>query len=285
MANAQLLTYLEELGPRRADGTLSVQNPDDGQEGSIGFSGGVIVTASTKSLKDLNAVFAMLAWENASVLWFENQALPFLSCEIQPDLVIFEFVQLEMEYGSSQDVLLYLDTLTEVEVPKRRKTIRLPDLTNFSVFMQLESDPTGKSDFELREGTLLMGKGSDCDIIVSDESVSRRHCQMALVDRTITLTDLGSTNGTYVNDVLVHQEFIVPGDKISLGSSHFQVVARMKRNLSQSEMPASKPIVPASMNTMKLPKNTQALHWDNLGSKKVDDKDDKSLFKRFLGKK
>lgn len=284
MANAQLLNYLEQLSPRKANGTLNVQNPDSGDEGSIGISNGIIVAASTPRYKDRNAVACMLAWENASVLWFEDQTTPILSCELDIDLAIFEFVQLEIEHGSSAAVLIYLDSLAPETSIKKRRTIRLPDLTNFSIYLQMENDTTGQSDFELREGTLLIGKGKDCDIVLTDASVSRRHCQAALIDRTITLTDLGSTNGTYVNDQLIHQEFIVPGDKITVGSTYFLVAARMRRNLTKPVIVASKPTEPKNFNTMKIPKNTQALHWQNLNDKKTEVKPEKSLIKRFLSK-
>lgn len=284
MANAQLLTYLEELGPRKANGIFNLQNPSNGDEGTLGISNGSIVAASTSRFKESNAVICMLAWENASVLWFENQTNAVLNCELDIDLAIFEFVQLEIEHGSSAAVLTYLDSIIPEVSLKKRRTIRLPDLSNFSIYLQLESDSTGQSDFELREGTLLIGKGKDCDIVLTDASVSRRHCQAALIDRTITLTDLGSTNGTYVNDQLIHQEFVIPGDKITVGSAQFLVAARMRRNLSPTVPKVVKSAEPKNFSTMKIPKNTQALHWQNLGDKKTEIKPDKSLIKRFLGK-
>lgn len=287
MANAQLLAYLEQFGPQRAKGILSVQDPVSGEEGSICLAGGVIVAAATSRLKDLTAVFAMMAWEEASVLWSEGQSPPLLSCDIHPDLAIFEFVQLEMEHGSSQAVLSHVNSMIEDQLPKKRKTIRLPDLSNFSIHLQMDDDESGNSDFELREGNQLIGKGSDCDIIIAHSSISRRHCQAALVDRTITLTDLGSTNGTYVNNQLIHQEFVVPGDKVSLGSVHFTVAARLRRNLSNDVMPTSTPIFPQNTTTMKVPKNSKAVHWQNLAgdaSKDKKEKPDKSLIRRFLKK-
>jgi pSer/pThr/pTyr-binding forkhead associated (FHA) protein len=287
MANVQLLSYLEQFGPQRAKGTLSVQDPSSGEEGSICLSGGIIVMAATSRLKDLPAVLTMMAWEHASVLWLEGQSPPALSCDIQPDLAIFEFVQLEMEYGSAKAVLDHILSTVENERPKKRKTIRLPDLSNFSIHLQMEDDPSGNSDFELREGTQLIGKGSDCDIIIAHSTISRRHCQVALVDRTITLADLGSTNGTYVNGQLIHQEFVVPGDKVTLGSVPFLVAARLRRNLSHDTMPTSVAVTPQNSNTIKIPKNSKAVHWQNLGAeadKEKKNKPDKSLIRRFLKK-
>lgn len=287
MANAVLLTYLEQFGPQRANGILSIQDPLSGEDGSICIANGVIVSAGTYKLKDLNAVFAMMAWEDASVLWMEGMSPPLLSCNIQPDLAIFEFVQLEMEHGSARAVLSYVSSVTEDHSPKKRKTIRLPDLSNFSIHLQVDTDSQENFDFELREGNQLIGKGSDCDIIIAHSSISRRHCQAALVDRTITFTDLGSTNGTYVNGQLIHQEFVVPGDKVSLGSVHFTVAARLRRNLSNDVMPTSVPVTPQNSATMKIPKKSKAVHWQNLAGDSSNDKKekpDKSIIRRFLKK-
>ncbi|NJK91591.1 MAG: FHA domain-containing protein [Blastochloris sp.] len=286
MANVELLAHLEQLGPKRAKGILSVQNPETGEEGSICLTEGMIVAAMTSKFKDLNAVMAMIAWDQASCLWLEGQSPPMLSCSIATDLAVFEFVQMEMEHGDTQGVLAFLeDQAEQPQATKKRKTIRLPDLSNFSIFLQMQDDGSGQNDFELREGTVLIGKGADCDIILAHSTISRRHCQLTLVDRTITLTDLGSTNGSFVNGQIVHQEFVVPGDKVTLGSVEFLVAARLRRNLSKSEMPVSAPVAPQNSATMRIPKNTKAVHWNNLKDSPAPAKPEKSLIKRFLNKK
>jgi serine phosphatase RsbU (regulator of sigma subunit) len=52
----------------------------------------------------------------------------------------------------------------------------------------------------LKRGRYTIGRSHECDLIVEDDSVSRRHAQIEIVDeQTISLTDLGSHNGTTVN--------------------------------------------------------------------------------------
>src|SRR5438132_11108158 len=46
---------------------------------------------------------------------------------------------------------------------------------------------------------LVLGRGDDVDVIVADDSVSRRHAKLRVVDG-ITLEDLGSSNGTFHGD-------------------------------------------------------------------------------------
>ena len=47
--------------------------------------------------------------------------------------------------------------------------------------------------------TVVIGRSSDCDIVVGDPNVSRRHAEVRRVGRGFSLVDLGSTNGTEVN--------------------------------------------------------------------------------------
>ncbi len=50
--------------------------------------------------------------------------------------------------------------------------------------------------------TITFGTDSDCDIIVSDEYVSNKHCQAIVYDNgRVTIEDLGSTNGTWIREV------------------------------------------------------------------------------------
>ena len=50
-------------------------------------------------------------------------------------------------------------------------------------------------------------------MVLDDRDVSRRHARLEIVDNQLVLTDLGSTNGTYVNDVRVTRRVLAPGDR------------------------------------------------------------------------
>ena len=52
---------------------------------------------------------------------------------------------------------------------------------------------------ELAGGLVLIGRGSDCQLILDDDYVSTRHARIVVADTGIYIEDLGSTNGTYVN--------------------------------------------------------------------------------------
>ncbi|GAB4057170.1 FHA domain-containing protein [Catellatospora paridis] len=55
-------------------------------------------------------------------------------------------------------------------------------------------------------------------VALDDPGISRRHARLELIDEYLVLTDLGSTNGTYVNDQrLTRRQALVPGDRIRIG--------------------------------------------------------------------
>ena len=54
-------------------------------------------------------------------------------------------------------------------------------------------------------------------VALDDRNVSRRHARIEIVDDDLVITDLGSTNGTFVNDERVTRRVLVPGDKMRIG--------------------------------------------------------------------
>jgi diguanylate cyclase (GGDEF)-like protein len=63
----------------------------------------------------------------------------------------------------------------------------------------------------------VLGRSSKCDVQVDQESVSRNHCRVSFNGKHYTIRDLGSTNGTYVNDELIDEVNLRDGDQIKVG--------------------------------------------------------------------
>ena len=61
-------------------------------------------------------------------------------------------------------------------------------------------DPVRGSLFVLRRGENIIGRLEECDIPVLDGSVSRQHARLVFAKDRLTVTDLGSSNGTFVDD-------------------------------------------------------------------------------------
>jgi hypothetical protein len=66
---------------------------------------------------------------------------------------------------------------------------------------------------------LVIGRGADTDLRLTDTGVSRRHAELRIDDDAVTLVDLSSTNGTSVNGQRVDQAVLHDGDRIAIGAS------------------------------------------------------------------
>ncbi|UFU03109.1 DUF3662 domain-containing protein [Ruania suaedae] len=63
----------------------------------------------------------------------------------------------------------------------------------------------------------VVGRGSEADIIVDDTGVSRRHLEIRITSEGVVASDLGSTNGTYVEGHHVDAATLVDGNTLTIG--------------------------------------------------------------------
>jgi hypothetical protein len=69
---------------------------------------------------------------------------------------------------------------------------------------------------------LLIGRSPDCDLVVHDPSVSKHHATVQWDGQGAVLEELGSVNGTYVNNHRMKDRWTLrDGDQLSFGDSHF----------------------------------------------------------------
>jgi hypothetical protein len=77
----------------------------------------------------------------------------------------------------------------------------------------------GERTVTLGSPTVTIGRLADCDVVLTDKGASRKHAQLRLRDRTWTITDLGSTNGTRLNGQTIQSRDLTHGDRITIGST------------------------------------------------------------------
>jgi hypothetical protein len=78
-------------------------------------------------------------------------------------------------------------------------------------------------DWTGRQDELLVGRHSNCDVVLSHPGVSRRHARLLFRDGSWVLQDLASTNGTRVNGERVGRCVLRPGDRLILGEEHLTI--------------------------------------------------------------
>lgn len=84
----------------------------------------------------------------------------------------------------------------------------------------LDGPQTGEL-FQLK-GRAVVGTAADCDAIMKDPSISGRHAEFMSTSQGFRVNDLGSTNGTYVNDKRVTNSDLIDNDNVRLGRVNFK---------------------------------------------------------------
>ncbi|MBI5106716.1 MAG: FHA domain-containing protein [Solirubrobacterales bacterium] len=81
-------------------------------------------------------------------------------------------------------------------------------------------------EYEIGEGA-IMGRGDQAEIRLEDPFASSRHARLVRQGGIIVLEDLGSTNGTYLNEELLNgPQPLHPGDRVRIGDSEFTYLDR-----------------------------------------------------------
>jgi hypothetical protein len=86
------------------------------------------------------------------------------------------------------------------------------------VRLRIEGSPHGLQEILLKPGLNRLGRIEDNDFQISDDSVSSHHCQIELKDGVITVWDLNSTNGTFLDGQPIQQAVLHPGQVLCLGT-------------------------------------------------------------------
>ncbi|HET6344168.1 MAG TPA: FHA domain-containing protein, partial [Myxococcota bacterium] len=75
----------------------------------------------------------------------------------------------------------------------------------------------------LSTGTIEVGRGLQCAIVIDDASISRRHAAVHVTQDGVSVEDFGSSNGTWVNGKRVERQALKVGDEVKFGSVVFKL--------------------------------------------------------------
>jgi pSer/pThr/pTyr-binding forkhead associated (FHA) protein len=74
-------------------------------------------------------------------------------------------------------------------------------------------------------GPVVIGRAAECDISVPADEMSRRHALLRATVEGLSVEDLGSSNGTFINNKRIQQGFLRPNDELRLDAVRFILVA------------------------------------------------------------
>ncbi|MFH0903518.1 MAG: FHA domain-containing protein, partial [Pseudomonadota bacterium] len=103
----------------------------------------------------------------------------------------------------------------------------LPCIDDSSRRCLLVFEPAGTRAIDLpASGRLVIGRAEDANIVLADESVSRRHAELVILGSAAMVTDLGSRNGTWVGGKRIHApQHVKPSDAIRIGATSLMIGA------------------------------------------------------------
>lgn len=106
--------------------------------------------------------------------------------------------------------------------------------------LQVVRGRSASTTLKLADGVTSIGRHDDCLIRIKSAQVSRRHCEVFEASDKLTIRDLGSSNGTFVNGKKVSgQQVLKPGDELTVGAVTLRV-AKIGQSVAPPS-PASKP--------------------------------------------
>ena len=87
----------------------------------------------------------------------------------------------------------------------------------------VEGENKGK-EYILVLGDTILGRSKEANIVIDSGKISKKHCCLSWKKEQLSIKDLKSSNGIFVNGTKVEQSDLTHGDRIVIGDSVFVVV-------------------------------------------------------------
>jgi pSer/pThr/pTyr-binding forkhead associated (FHA) protein len=116
-----------------------------------------------------------------------------------------------------------------------------------------------RKEIPLTGSAMIVGRKEEADIRIPVGEVSRAHCQIEVNGAKVVIRDLGSSNGTYVNDLKVTQAVLKAGDRLRIGPVTFTLTVDGQPAITKPPAeappaaPAPAPAAKASSTTVTTP--------------------------------
>lgn len=91
------------------------------------------------------------------------------------------------------------------------------------VLLVMFRDDGTQKEFPLASGKTLVGRSEECDLRIPLPEISRKHSMLIVSNSAVTVRDLGSANGTYVNNKRINEQELEAGDHLVIGPVVFTV--------------------------------------------------------------
>jgi tetratricopeptide (TPR) repeat protein len=100
------------------------------------------------------------------------------------------------------------------------------------------------TEWAFKQPEIVLGRDEECELVMPDIGVSRRHAKISLENNNFILTDFGSGNGTYLNGVRIQRESLASGDEILIGERTLRFVELNEAPATGAAHPIPEPLAP-----------------------------------------
>ena len=127
--------------------------------------------------------------------------------------------------GETELVLTEVDDPRQFSAPVGSVTIVERRGAQVGVLVVKSGIDAGNS-FTLSDGDNVIGRDSSCGIRLTEDSVSREHAILRCQDGKLTLFDVGSRSGTWINGQSLGGVSLANGDVVSMGRTEFTMMVK-----------------------------------------------------------
>ncbi len=145
-------------------------------------------------------------------------------------------------------------------------------------FKVLKGSSAGK-EVKIPVPECVIGRSGECHLRPKSDAISRRHCVIRVEDGTVTLTDFGSKNGTYVNERRVEGHMVIKsGDKLRIGPLAFEVL--IDHSLGGEKKPKVKSVKEAAERTFESSRDATNIEEADINAW-LEEADDLARMRRY----
>jgi hypothetical protein len=170
---------------------------------------GFVLRANSHLKEGPDAVGQALSWKDGSYTWLRGIQPPNPAKNLH-----IAILELTVKFGASSKPKMIATTKLAPAAKKEPEA-------KFRYYLVPQDRLLER--IYLNKTSTVMGRDPDCDLFVDHNDVSWRHCLLDMQARGISVLDLNSTNGTFVNGILVRDAPLKPGDRLELGPCAFAV--------------------------------------------------------------
>ncbi len=233
--------------------------------GRIYMQNGEVTHAAVDALIGEAAAVEILTWETGAFSFHDGILASVRTIQSNWEHLLAEATRRQNEAAGASG---WVEVGPHVRNPKSSGSIPRSAVPRLMVF---GGNGEGRI-FELNLPAMNLGRAPENQIVIADASVSGRHCVFLVSGSEVTLRDLNSANGTFVNGQPVSEAGLRTGDTIRAGTALLRFELALRRpTLGQSapQDQAAPAAEPRPAATMRIPRPQQQLSAGPLSFEKI----------------